>query len=59
MKRVIFAAALALSAATLSGCASVGQGHASLVGASMDWRSANKVHAGMVGDILRKPRGHE
>jgi hypothetical protein len=62
MRALIFAAsmlAIAIGAATLSGCASIGQGQASLVGATMDWRSANKVPAGMVGDILRKPRGHE
>jgi hypothetical protein len=63
MRALIFAAsmlALALGAATLSGCASYGQGQQSLIGASMGWRSANKVPAGMVGDILRKrTRGHE
>jgi len=56
MRALIFAAtmlALALGAATLSGCASYGQGQQSLLGASMDWRAANKVPAAMVGDIIR------
>jgi hypothetical protein len=60
MRALIFAAsmlALAIGAATLSGCASYGQGQASLLGAPpMDWRSANKVPAGMVGDIIRARR---
>jgi outer membrane protein assembly factor BamE (lipoprotein component of BamABCDE complex) len=59
MRSFIFVAsmlALALGAATLSGCASVGQGQQSLLGASMDWRAANKVPAGMVGDIIRARR---
>jgi outer membrane protein assembly factor BamE (lipoprotein component of BamABCDE complex) len=59
MRWAIFAAsmlALALGAATLSGCASVGQGQQSLLGASMDWRAANKVPAGMVGGIIRARR---
>lgn len=59
MRFLIFAAsmlALALGAATLSGCASVGQGQQSLLGASMDWRAANKVPAGMVGGIIRARR---
>lgn len=55
MRSIIFATsmlALALGAATLSGCLS-GQGQQSLTGASMDWRRANSVPAGMVGDIIR------
>jgi outer membrane protein assembly factor BamE (lipoprotein component of BamABCDE complex) len=59
MRSLIFATsmlALALGAATLSGCASVGQGQASLIGVHMDWRAANKVPAGMVGDIIRARR---
>jgi len=45
---IVFALALALSA-----CQS-GQGQQSLTGASMDWRKANSVPAGMVGDIINK-----
>jgi hypothetical protein len=59
MRALIFAAsvlALALGAATLSGCASVGQGQQSLIGASHNWQRANSVPAAMVGDIIRARR---
>lgn len=55
MRALIFAAsmlAVILGAATLSGCLS-GQGSQSLIGASHDWRRANSVPAGMVGNIIR------
>lgn len=55
MRALIFAASvpaiLLAGAATLSGCQS-GQGQASLSGGSMDWRRANAVPAGMVGQII-------
>jgi hypothetical protein len=59
MRTLIFAAsllALALGAATLSGCASYGQGQQSLTGASMDWRRGNAVPTALVGEIVNKRR---
>jgi hypothetical protein len=58
MRALIFAAsvlAIIVGAATLSGCLS-GQGQQSLTGVSMDWRRANSVPAGMVGDIINRKR---
>lgn len=45
--------ALMIGAATLSGCLS-GQGQQSLIGASMDWRNANRVPANLVGQTINK-----
>lgn len=45
--------AVLVGAMTLSGCYSAGQGQQSLSGAGMDWRHANSVPAGMVGNIIR------
>jgi hypothetical protein len=60
MRALIFAAsllALFIGAATLSGCASYGQGQASLIGgASMDWRRGNAVPAALVGRIVNERR---
>jgi hypothetical protein len=58
MRALILAAsmlAIIVGAAALSGCLS-GQGQQSLIGASMDWRRANSVPAGMVGNILNGKR---
>lgn len=55
MRRIIHVCAMLavlVGAATLSGCLS-GQGSQSLIGVSHDWRRANSVPAGMVGNIIR------